>query len=191
MKIIWTGLILLISSTGQSSETPSKDRLPAIAGKGKATWHCARPPVVPDSSPAGLKEVATPEAYSIELQCLVKWLNEYSDKGELGKHAHPDVYAEERKRAQTVLKNLSDWTESLRVRERTQAARSERKKAERLYLSGVEFYKKGEYDKARMEWNSALELDPANSDAKYGLGRIKKLYEGPDDADDLRGALGE
>lgn len=138
-----------------------------------------------------MKEVSTPEAYSIEFKCLSKWLFEYSEKGELGKQAHPDVYAAERKRAQTVLKKLSDWTESLRVSEHKRPSRDERKKAERLYLSGVEFYKKGEYDKARMEWNSALELDPANSDAKNGLEKVKRLYEGPDDEGSWRETIGE
>lgn len=44
------------------------------------------------------------------------------------------------------------------------------------YLSGVIFFQKGDYAKARGEWTAALALDPSNGDAKNGLERLDKLY---------------
>lgn len=43
------------------------------------------------------------------------------------------------------------------------------------YLSGVIYYKKGEYSLARDEWTLANFLDPANEDAKTGLERVEAL----------------
>ncbi|OGR84691.1 MAG: hypothetical protein A3J74_06035 [Elusimicrobia bacterium RIFCSPHIGHO2_02_FULL_57_9] len=53
-----------------------------------------------------------------------------------------------------------------------------RRSAEQHYLSGVIFFQKGDYDKARDEWNLAKKLDAANADAQAGLERIEKLYGG-------------
>jgi tetratricopeptide (TPR) repeat protein len=50
--------------------------------------------------------------------------------------------------------------------------------SEQHYLSGVIFFQKADYEKARNEWNLALQLDPSNSDAKAGLERIERLYGG-------------
>ncbi len=46
------------------------------------------------------------------------------------------------------------------------------------YLSGVIYFQKGDYAKARDEWTLAKQLDPSNSDAQAGLDRINKLYGG-------------
>lgn len=53
-----------------------------------------------------------------------------------------------------------------------------RRSSQQHYLSGVIFFQKGDYEKAREEWNLALQLDPSNSDARAGLERIEKLYGG-------------
>ncbi len=53
-----------------------------------------------------------------------------------------------------------------------------KKSSQQHYLSGVIFFQKGDYEKARDEWSLALQLDPSNSDAKAGLDRIEKLYGG-------------
>lgn len=45
------------------------------------------------------------------------------------------------------------------------------------------------YEEARTEWEKALRLDPANPDAPYGLERIRRLYAGVADPDDVREAL--
>ncbi len=54
-----------------------------------------------------------------------------------------------------------------------------RRSSQQHYLSGVIYFQKGDYVKARDEWTLALQLDPGNSDAKAGLDRIEKLYGGP------------
>jgi Tfp pilus assembly protein PilF len=53
-----------------------------------------------------------------------------------------------------------------------------RRSSQQHYLSGVIYFQKGDYVKARDEWTLALQLDPGNSDAKAGLERIEKLYGG-------------
>lgn len=53
-----------------------------------------------------------------------------------------------------------------------------KRQSEQHYLSGVIFFQKGDYDKARDEWTLAKQLDPSNSDAVTGLDRIDKLYNG-------------
>jgi len=118
------------------------------------------------------------------LRCLVKWLNDYSDAGALAGSATASVYEDERKRARVVLKHLSDWTDSRRITERGRPSEADEKKSVGFYLSGVEFYKKGEYDKARMNWNVSLELNPGNALSIEGIRRIKNLYE-PDSHETL------
>jgi len=60
------------------------------------------------------------------------------------------------------------------------AATSEdnKRQAQQYYLSGIIYYDKGDFEKARNDWTHALQLDPANSDAKAGLERINNLYGG-------------
>ncbi|MBI4377190.1 MAG: tetratricopeptide repeat protein [Elusimicrobia bacterium] len=53
-----------------------------------------------------------------------------------------------------------------------------RRQSEQHYISGVIFFQKGDYEKAREEWTLARQLDPSNSDAQAGLERIEKLYGG-------------
>jgi hypothetical protein len=53
-----------------------------------------------------------------------------------------------------------------------------RRSSQQHYLSGVIFFQKGDYEKAREEWTLSLQLDPGNSDARAGLERIEKLYGG-------------
>ena len=53
-----------------------------------------------------------------------------------------------------------------------------KRSSQQHYLSGVIFFQKGDYDKARDEWNLAKQLDPGNSDPQTGLERIEKLYGG-------------
>ncbi|MDE2040183.1 MAG: tetratricopeptide repeat protein [Elusimicrobia bacterium] len=51
-----------------------------------------------------------------------------------------------------------------------------RKSSQQHYLSGVIYFQEGNYQKAKEEWTLALQLDPANPDAKAGLDRIEQLY---------------
>lgn len=52
------------------------------------------------------------------------------------------------------------------------------RESQQYYLAGVIYYSKGDYEKARENWQKALVLDPGNADAKTGLERISKLYSG-------------
>jgi tetratricopeptide (TPR) repeat protein len=56
------------------------------------------------------------------------------------------------------------------------ATDSAKQQSEQAYLSGVIFYQKGDYEKARDKWLSAKQLDPSNADAVAGLEKIEKLY---------------
>jgi tetratricopeptide (TPR) repeat protein len=53
---------------------------------------------------------------------------------------------------------------------------SAKQQSEQAYLSGVIYYQKGDYEKARDKWLSAKQLDPSNADAVAGLEKIEKLY---------------
>jgi tetratricopeptide (TPR) repeat protein len=51
-----------------------------------------------------------------------------------------------------------------------------KQQSEQAYLSGVIYYQKGDYEKARDKWLNAKQLDPSNTDAVAGLEKIEKLY---------------
>lgn len=51
-----------------------------------------------------------------------------------------------------------------------------KRQSQQYYLSGIIYYDKGDFEKARNEWTHALQLDPGNPDAKAGLERINSLY---------------
>lgn len=51
-----------------------------------------------------------------------------------------------------------------------------KRRAEQHYLSGVIFFQKGDYDKARSEWLAARQDDPSNEDAEAGLQRLDAAY---------------
>jgi tetratricopeptide (TPR) repeat protein len=53
---------------------------------------------------------------------------------------------------------------------------SAKQQSEQAYLSGVIYYQKGDYEKARDKWLNAKQLDPSNTDAIAGLEKIEKLY---------------
>lgn len=47
--------------------------------------------------------------------------------------------------------------------------------AEQHYLSGVIYYQKGSYERAREEWLQAKSIDPDNPDVLSGLARVDAL----------------
>ncbi|OGS41177.1 MAG: hypothetical protein A3J82_08430 [Elusimicrobia bacterium RIFOXYA2_FULL_69_6] len=53
-----------------------------------------------------------------------------------------------------------------------------KRQSQQYYLSGIIYYDKGDFEKARNEWTHALQLDPGNPDAKAGLERLNNLYGG-------------
>ena len=50
------------------------------------------------------------------------------------------------------------------------------RQSQQHYLSGMVYFQKGDYEKARDEWLLAKQLDPTNADAEAGLEHIDKLY---------------
>jgi tetratricopeptide (TPR) repeat protein len=59
------------------------------------------------------------------------------------------------------------------------ASEDNKRQSSQYYLSGIIYFDKGDFEKARNEWTHSLQLDPANSDAKAGLERINNLYGTP------------
>ncbi len=51
-----------------------------------------------------------------------------------------------------------------------------RQQSQQHYLSGMIYFQKQDYEKARDEFTLAKQLDPSNADAQQGLERIEKLY---------------
>jgi len=58
------------------------------------------------------------------------------------------------------------------------ASEDNKRQSQQYYLSGLIYYQKGDYEKARNDWTHALQLDPGSSDAKAGMERINNLYGG-------------
>ncbi|MBI5202231.1 MAG: tetratricopeptide repeat protein, partial [Elusimicrobia bacterium] len=53
---------------------------------------------------------------------------------------------------------------------------NDKREAVRYWNSGIIFYQKGDYEKARDEWQRCKQLDPSNSDCVTGLQRIDQSY---------------
>ncbi|MBU2575232.1 MAG: hypothetical protein KKH28_14275 [Elusimicrobia bacterium] len=58
---------------------------------------------------------------------------------------------------------------------KSQVTDSDRAASQDHYLKGLNYFQAGVYKQAGVEWETALRLDPENSDAKAGLERLKKL----------------
>ena len=67
------------------------------------------------------------------------------------------------------------------VFDRSETRSEDQRRSQQHYLSGVIYYDKGDYAKAREEWVLALRIDPDNVDAAAGLARVDRLVT-PDDA---------
>ncbi|MBI3554232.1 MAG: hypothetical protein HY077_17170 [Elusimicrobia bacterium] len=71
------------------------------------------------------------------------------------------------------LKDRPSWPSKKRKRAATEEAL---RASQQHYLSGVIYFQKGDYEKARDEWKLSKQIDPGNDDARAGLERIDKLY---------------
>ena len=52
------------------------------------------------------------------------------------------------------------------------------RESQQHYLAGVIYFSKGDYAKAKEEWELSLALDPGNTDAEVGLKRLKDVLGG-------------
>ncbi|MBI5241756.1 MAG: tetratricopeptide repeat protein [Elusimicrobia bacterium] len=57
----------------------------------------------------------------------------------------------------------------------TQAPADAQREAQQFYLAGMIYYSKGDYARAKQEWEQSLALDPGNTDAEAGLQRLKGI----------------
>lgn len=57
-----------------------------------------------------------------------------------------------------------------------QPSENDKREAVRYWNSGIIFYQKGDFEKARDEWMRCKQLDPSNSECKTGLERIDQSY---------------
>jgi hypothetical protein len=60
----------------------------------------------------------------------------------------------------------------------TRAPADAQKESQQHYLAGVIYYSKGDYAKAKEEWELSLAMDPGNTDAEVGLKRLKDVLGG-------------
>ncbi|MBI5209701.1 MAG: tetratricopeptide repeat protein [Elusimicrobia bacterium] len=68
-------------------------------------------------------------------------------------------------------------TQPSRADQARQLAAAQSQRASQVhYLSGVVYFQKGEYERARDEWSLSLGLDPSNTDARAGLEKLEKLF---------------
>jgi len=54
-----------------------------------------------------------------------------------------------------------------------------RRRAQKLYVAGMVFFEKGDYEQARQQWEQAHALDPEDRDVAAGLSRVRRLLGQP------------
>lgn len=124
--------------------------------------------------------------------CIVKWMQQTQDYLAMGGKPTEDTdkarFEKNRLLAKERLANLSKFLDEAawgprKAPPQTAAAAPKASggamDSRQHYLSGIVFFQKGDYEKARAEWLEARRLDPANKDAVAGLERIEKLYGKP------------
>lgn len=134
--------------------------------------------------------VDRPDYDSQGLDCLVKWIQEAQSYlaagGKPTVHTNAANIEKNRALARKLGARIETWLTGARPGRRREAVPVPRKVApvdeqasQQSYLSGMIYYQRGEYEKARAEWLMAVKLDPSNSDAKAGLARLDKLSTSP------------
>lgn len=134
-----------------------------------------------------------PEYDAQGLECLVKWMKEaraYLDAGgKPSKYTNEERFEDNRAMALKLQSRLAVWLKAPRpnaVVRRAPAPKAPRsastvdsQASQQSYLSGMIYFQRGEYEKARAEWTAAVKLDPSNADAKAGLAKLDQLYSPP------------
>ena len=134
--------------------------------------------------------VDRPDYDSQGLDCLVKWLQEaqayLAAGGKPTTHTNAANIEKNRALARKLGARIETWLSDARPSRRRESVLVPRKVAtidgqasQQSYLSGMIYFQRGEYEKARAEWTAAVKLDPSNADAKAGLAKLDQLYSPP------------
>ncbi len=143
-------------------------------------WAAQSEPAVVQAYPAAEKPCDSASDDSVharidEVQCVSGWLERNADLGRSKDASGRKIYQKERKRARTLLKKIDGWVGS--AEDQTPVVSDDAKRrAQQHYLSGIIYFQKGDYEKARDEWLLARKLDPSNDDVRAALGRVDRLY---------------
>jgi hypothetical protein len=141
------------------------------------------PPFCPRTDLKG----ATLRQLGSELNCLSSWLEAHGAGGENRDAVPPEIYDGEVARgllvADRLRKDLKRLAPTAGKKHEPpflgplppRVSEHDRKAAMQHYLSGVVFFQRGSFGKARAEWELAAKLDPENLDAKAGLERLEKM----------------
>lgn len=142
-----------------------------------------------------------PDNDAQDLKCLVEWMRGAHDYlahgGKPTKYTNSAAFRKNRRYALQLVNRLAkyaaseSWDGKQRNSDEVQKSSNARsnpdhanhdisrdrfQQSQQHYLSGMIYYQKQDYEKARDEWNLAIQLDPKNDDAKTGLDRVEKLY---------------
>ena len=139
-----------------------------------------------------------PDYDSQGLDCLVKWIQEareyLSAGGKPTAHTSADRIEKNRALARKLAGRIDTWLSGARSQAAARLPTARRSAAiiipkmeptadsqasQQSYLSGMIYFQKGDYDKARKEWLMSVKLDPTNSDAKAGLAKLDELLKTP------------
>lgn len=124
------------------------------------------------------------------LGCIVDWMRQAQDYlargGKPTEHTNPAAFERYAKTARTLQARLDKFLaqagrKAVPAKASPASSESPREthaRAQQAYLSGVVYFQKGDYVRAREEWSRALRLDGANDDAKAGLARLDRLDSG-------------
>ena len=140
-------------------------------------WNCPKPDAArPSEYPKRPVSDEAVKDYAVELGCMVDWLSKYRVKGNEAGAVRPELYEKQRRRTRFLIAEISEWAKSSRISAPETPSGDDARRSQQHYLSGVVYYQKGDYEKARKEWKDSLRLDPNNQEAKAGVERIEKLY---------------
>ncbi len=135
-----------------------------------------------------------PDHDAQDLKCLVEWMRGAHDYlahgGKPTKYTNAGAFRKNRRYALQLINRLAKYAASeswdgrrpadaglaARPPERRDVSSDRLQQSMQHYLSGMIYFQKQEYEKARDEWNLAIQLNPKNDDARAGLERVEKLY---------------
>ncbi len=132
-----------------------------------------------------------PDYDADSLKCLVQWLRETQDYlakgGRPTKYTNAEAFDRNREYARKLQARLARFVERARYEAVASAPRpalpaaappDAHASSSQAYLEGMIDFQKGDYVRARKDWERALTLDPTSDDAKAGLAKLDQLEKG-------------